>query len=108
MLAGRVQGGAGVVEARYPLPNEAASPVECVSEGRATFDATRDMDRRGLIVLAVYHSHPSTPPLPSKTDLERNYSRDVVTVIVSLQSEPPRVLGWWLSDDGYSQAEMTQ
>jgi proteasome lid subunit RPN8/RPN11 len=108
MLAGRIEGGAGVVQAQYPLPNEAASPKECVSEARATFDATRDMDRRGLVVLAVYHSHPSTAPVPSKTDLERNYSQNVVTVIVSLQTDPPCVRAWWLRDDGYDPVEMTE
>ena len=83
---------------RYPLVNEAASSVEFVSDARSMFDATRDIDRRGLTVLAVYHSHPASPPVPSKTDLERNYSPDVVNIIVSLQTEPPDVKAWWLRD----------
>jgi len=105
LLAGRVRDEAGLVEVRYPLLNEAASPVEFVSEARGTFNAMRDLDRRGLIVLAVYHSHPSTPPVPSKTDLERNYSPAVVNLIVSLQTDPPSVRAWWLSADGYAAAE---
>jgi [CysO sulfur-carrier protein]-S-L-cysteine hydrolase len=101
LLAGRVLRNDGIVERRYPLLNEAASTVEFVSDARSMFDAMRDIDRRDLDVLAVYHSHPTTPPLPSKTDLERSYSPAVVNVIISLQKEPPEMRGWWLREDGY-------
>jgi proteasome lid subunit RPN8/RPN11 len=104
LLAGRVASAAGVVEVRYPLVNEAASPVEFVSAARGMFDAVRDIDQRGLTVLAVYHSHPASPPVPSKTDLERNYSPDVVNIIISLQTEPPEVKGWWLRDAEFEPA----
>ncbi len=59
LLAGRVADGVGVVEARYPLVNAAASPREYLSDGRSMFAAVRDIDRRGLDILAVYHSHPT-------------------------------------------------
>jgi [CysO sulfur-carrier protein]-S-L-cysteine hydrolase len=105
-LAGRIHQNAGMVERCYPLINAAASPVEFISDARSTFDAMGDMDQRGLEVLAVYHSHPTTPPVPSKTDLERNYSPDVVNVIVSLQTDPPLLRGWWLRDAGFEEAEI--
>jgi proteasome lid subunit RPN8/RPN11 len=106
LLAGRVVDDAGRVEMRYPLVNEAASPVEFVSNARSMFDATRDIDRRALKVLAVYHSHPGSQAVPSKTDLERNYSPDVVNIIVSLQVEPPDVKAWWLREKEYSPADL--
>ena len=106
LLAGRISEGIGSVEVRYPLVNEAASPVEFVSEARGMFDAVRDIDRRELTILAVYHSHPATAPVPSKTDLARNYSPEVVTVIVSLQEQSPTLRAWWLRDDGYEEAEI--
>ncbi len=103
-LAGQVEREEGIVAARYPLANAAASPVEHVSDARQTFDATRDIERRGLGVLAVYHSHPTTHPVPSRTDLQRNYSTEVVSLIVSLEHEPPAVRAWWLTDKGYEEA----
>jgi proteasome lid subunit RPN8/RPN11 len=90
---------------RYPLPNALASPVEYESDGRALFDADRDMRRRGLEMLAVYHSHPTTAPVPSRTDLARNYSSEVVNLIISLATEPPTVRGWWLMETEYREAE---
>ena len=109
LLAGIVEDGEGRkfgrVERRYPLVNAAASPVEFESEPRSMFAAVRDMTSRGLDVLAVYHSHPTSPPVPSKKDLARNYSPEVVNLIVSLTTTPPTVRGWWLTDVEYREAE---
>jgi proteasome lid subunit RPN8/RPN11 len=107
LLAGHSQDGIGTVEVRYPLVNEAASPAEFVSDARSMFDAMRDLDRRGLQLLAVYHSHPASRPVPSKIDLERSYSPAVVNIIVSLQTEPAEVRAWWLQESGYQAAALS-
>jgi proteasome lid subunit RPN8/RPN11 len=95
----------GKVEQCYPLANAAASPVEYLSEPRAMFDAVRDMRRRGIDVLAVYHSHPTSDPVPSRTDLQRNYSPDVINLIISLKAALPVVRGWWLTDHDFREAQ---
>ena len=95
----------GRVVRRYPLVNAAASPREFLSDGRALFDAYKDMRLHSLAVLAVYHSHPTSPPVPSRTDLERNGMGDgVVCLIVSLASLPPLVRGWWWGETEYREA----
>ena len=108
LLAGVIRtDGVGEVRLRYPLLNAAASPVEFESEPRSHFSADRDMRRQGLEVLAVYHSHPTSEPIPSRKDLARNWSPDVVNLIVSLTSTPPLVRAWWLSTESYREAEWT-
>ena len=106
LLAGRVEGGDGRVVRGFRLVNEAADPAtRFVSEPRDMFAAVKAMRAEGLEVLAVYHSHPKSPPVPSRTDREWNYSPDVVTLIVSLASDPPAVRGWWLTEVDYREAE---
>jgi proteasome lid subunit RPN8/RPN11 len=95
----------GAVAACYPLVNEAASPVEYFSEPKSLFAAVRDIDRRGLEILAVYHSHPTSEPIPSKKDLARNYSEEVVNLIISLRGAAPETRGWWLTESEYREAE---
>ncbi len=91
---------------RYPLVNAATSPREFESEARGMFDACTDMRVRGLEMLAVYHSHPTSRPVPSRTDLERHGMENVVCMIVSLAAAP-EVRAWWLTETGYREAEWT-
>jgi proteasome lid subunit RPN8/RPN11 len=105
LLAGRKDSGIGRVERCYPLVNALASPVEYESEPRGMFEAERDMRRRGIEVLAVYHSHPTTAPLPSRQDMERSYSPNVVNLIVSLKEKEPAVRAWWLSPGSCFEAQ---
>jgi proteasome lid subunit RPN8/RPN11 len=104
-LAGRIVDGVGRVEKRYPLVNMLASPVEYTAEPKGQFAAHKDMRASGIDVLAVYHSHPTTAPIPSRTDIARLYSTEVVCVIVSLCAAEPHVRAWWLSENGYREAE---
>jgi proteasome lid subunit RPN8/RPN11 len=67
------------------------------------FEAHRDMHSHGLDLLAIYHSHPTSEPVPSRTDLERNYSEAVMNLIISLKSAP-LVRGWWLGADAFQGA----
>lgn len=91
---------------RYPLVNVAETPrVEYLSDAKGMFQAVREMDRQGLDLLGVYHSHPTSPPVPSKKDLARNFSEDVVNFIIGLTIEPPEVRGWWLTATEYREAE---
>jgi [CysO sulfur-carrier protein]-S-L-cysteine hydrolase len=105
LLAGRVADGIGQVVKRYPLKNTAASPVEYLSDPADMFAAERDMRRQGLEVLAVYHSHPTSEALPSRTDRERNYSTQIVNLIISLKGGTPVMRGWWLTEDSSAEAD---
>jgi proteasome lid subunit RPN8/RPN11 len=94
------------VSARYPLPNAAASPREYQGDARATRAAFEAIDARGLALLAVYHSHPTSAAVPSRTDLERNaFGAEVVHLIVSLLTDPPTVQGWRLGETDYQEAD---
>jgi proteasome lid subunit RPN8/RPN11 len=106
LLAGVLEdaGRVGRVVDHYPLVNASASGREFESEPRSMFAAVRAMRDRGTDVLAVYHSHPTSTPVPSKTDLARNYSEDVQNLIVGLAGPEPEVRAWWLTADGYEEA----
>jgi proteasome lid subunit RPN8/RPN11 len=93
------------VERCYPLVNAAASPREYLSAPEGMFAAVRDMDQLGLEIVAVYHSHPTSDPVPSRIDLERNYSPDIVNLIISLHAGEPKTGAWWLEEQSYREAE---
>jgi proteasome lid subunit RPN8/RPN11 len=112
LLAGVIdaKSSVGQVVKAYPLVNALASPVEYESEPRSIIAAYRDMSISGLELLAVYHSHPTSAPLPSRKDIDRNWAvrdflGDVVHLIVSLAQSPPLVRAWWLGENDYREAE---
>ena len=88
-LAGTVADGVGRVTKGYPLVNEAASPVMYACEGRSLFNAHKDMRRLGIELLAIYHSHPTSAPVPSKTDLARAFWPEAMSLIISLAEAEP-------------------
>ena len=110
LLAGVIEEGIGRVLRAYPLVNALASPVEYESDARSMLEAMRDLTRRNHDVLAVYHSHPTSAPLPSRKDLQRNWIArdglgDVVHLIISLVESPPLVRAWWLDENEYRPAD---
>lgn len=105
VLSGVVEGDTLVVRTDHPLVNALASPTEYESDPRSMLAAVRAMRAAGTDIVAVYHSHPTSEAVPSRKDLARNYSEDVVNFIISLTTTPPTVRGWWLTADGYAEAE---
>lgn len=109
LLAGRIVDpeGARIGEVlhRYALVNSAESPTSFLSDAESMFAAVRDMRNRHVDVLAVYHSHPTSEPIPSRRDLENNYSSEVVNLIISLKEKEPVIRAWWLAGENYHEAD---
>jgi proteasome lid subunit RPN8/RPN11 len=107
LLAGRVVGGAGVATMWIAVGNDAASPTEFVTNPRDMLSAFRAMRAAGKELLAIYHSHPASEPVPSRRDVERNtYGETVVHLIVGLAGPEPVVRGWWLGTGPAREAEL--
>ena len=104
LLAGVRDGDVLRALAWHPLVNEAASPIEYRSEPTCMLRACREMDKHGQEILAVYHSHPTSAPTPSRTDMERCYDWDVVHFIIGLAEAEPIVQGWWLTETAHEEA----
>jgi len=87
------------VTKHVPLVNAAVSLTRFESSPESMLAAMKQLRNSGLDVLAVYHSHPTTPPTPSKLDVELNYAPGVLTVIISLMNESPEIVAWDLDVD---------
>lgn len=89
-----------------PLINELASPVEYQAESKSLFRAHREMDQAGLEVLATYHSHPTSAPIPSKKDMAMTYGEEVMSLIISMLKDPLEIRAWWLTETAYREATL--
>lgn len=105
LLAGTIAEGVSQVAQHLPLVNRLSSPTEYESDPRSMLAAHRAMRAAGTDVLAVYHSHPTSDPVPSRRDRERNYGEQIVNLIIGLRAAEPDVRGWWLTADAAREAE---
>ena len=107
LLAGTVsEAGIGAVSRRFPLVNRLASPVAYESEPKTIFAAHKAMRAEKVDLLAVYHSHPTSYPVPSRTDCANNYyGPELIHLIISLKGEPAQVRAWRLAESSYQEAE---
>ena len=92
-----------LVSSIHPLRNTSASEVRYDADPREIIDAYRDLRSRKAEILAIYHSHPRSTPIPSKTDLRDNHYYDVPRIIVSLLGETPKVKVWRFDLDSYEE-----
>ena len=106
LLAGTVTEGIGRVTRRFPLVNAAEDPaIEYLSESRSLFAAHRAMRDLGVEMLAVYHSHPTSAPIPSRKDRDRNAGESVVHLIISPVAGRLDVRAWWLTETEATEAD---
>jgi len=106
LLAGERLEGLGRVKGLHRLVNSLGSAVEYESEPTSMLRAMKAIDAAGWEVLAVYHSHPTSSPVPSRKDLERNpYEEWAAHVIIGLAGEVPEVRVWWLGETTCREAE---
>ena len=42
--------------------------------------------------------------MPSKTDRERNYSTEVMNLIIGLAGAVPEIRAWWLTESDFHEA----
>lgn len=91
------------VELFYPLANADASETRYNADPRDIIRALQDMRAREAELLAIYHSHPQWPAVPSKADLALNYYEETPRIIVSLLTSPPKVRVWRLRPDSFEE-----
>lgn len=104
LVAGTRDGSVLTAVMHYPLVNDRASATRYLSEARSILEAMRDMDRRGFDEVCVYHSHPTSPAIPSAIDLAENLRGDtVVHAIISLQGDIPIMRVWRLFQTRYDE-----
>lgn len=84
----------------YAIENQRQSQVVYEMEPHQHLRAMMDIEAQGDEVLAAYHSHPHSPPLPSATDIAQAYYPELVYVIVSLQQRSQPVVRAFRIVDG--------
>ena len=100
ILIGRVHAGRVRVRSALPCVNQAPTAARrhrFEIEPRAVLNLQRALRETPHTIVGFYHSHPGSPPMPSRTDLE--YFRlwpETVWVIAGMDAHGARLCAWWL------------
>jgi proteasome lid subunit RPN8/RPN11 len=98
---GLLAGTQNKVDIVIPVPNSLNSPVRYRFAPADHLAAFNQVERAGLDILAIYHSHPLGPPFPSHTDIEEAFY-DVVYIIWSPENAKWQANGFWISEGRYN------
>ncbi len=88
---GYLAGEKGTIFAYYAMTNVDASAVEYSLDPLEQFEVIQDIRKRGVELLGVYHSHPTTPARPSVKDILLAYDPNLSYLIISLAGEKETV-----------------
>jgi proteasome lid subunit RPN8/RPN11 len=87
-----------VADRYYPARNADASPARFTMDPLDVLLSAQDMERRGRRVGAIVHSHPRTPPVPSRGDIAEATVPGALMVVVGFQPTVS-IRGWCLQLD---------
>jgi proteasome lid subunit RPN8/RPN11 len=71
----------------YPVDNIRKSPIEYEMDPAQQLTAMLDLEQKGWELIAIYHSHPHGPQVPSATDVAQAYYPEAAYVIISLADQ---------------------
>lgn len=79
----------GSVEQVYLMENAEHSDSFYMMDSREQFRVFDEIEKEGLELVGIFHSHPHSPPYPSAQDLELAFYPDAFYMIVSLMGDVP-------------------
>ena len=83
----------------YRAANAQRSRTSYSLDPREQYRIFRDIEDRELTLVAIYHSHPSSPATPSDTDIELAYYPEVAHVLISLvDPDQPQVRAFRIAE----------
>ncbi|MCX8030405.1 MAG: M67 family metallopeptidase [Thermodesulfovibrionales bacterium] len=92
-----ILGGQGMeIKDIFKVTNIEKSPTSYLMDPAEQFKIMKILREKKLTLVALFHSHPSSPAYPSCKDIEMAFYEDSVYIIISMQSDPPDVRGFFI------------
>ena len=105
---GLVAGQGGVVTKVYALSNMDAAPDRFTLDPTEHFAAVQDAEANGWAIAGAFHSHPSSAPIPSASDLDGGGDPGWVNLIVGVEGGGIAVRAYRYGDGGATAVEIKQ
>ena len=104
-VCGILGGKDGVISSLFRITNTDREHKHFIMDPKEQFALMREMRGADLEMLAIYHSHPDSPPRPTSEDILLAFSPDVSYVIISLMKLDTPVLKSFRITAGHPEQE---
>lgn len=106
-VCGIIAGVGEQVRGIIPIQNAASDPAHFFQLDERSFtQAMFDIERTGLSLIGIYHSHPNGDPIPSQVDIQQANYPDTAYVIVGLKHGEPRLAAWQIRPGEVNRIEL--
>jgi proteasome lid subunit RPN8/RPN11 len=106
-VCGIIAGVGEQVREIIPIQNTASYPAHFFRLDEPSFtQAMFDIERTGLSLIGIYHSHPNGDPIPSPVDIQQATYPDTAYLIVGLRQGEPRLAAWQIRPGEVNRIEL--
>jgi proteasome lid subunit RPN8/RPN11 len=101
LIGGLRQGSVDQAVEIIPVPNTASDLENAYRMDEHTLAAAlTGLEKRGLTLVGIYHSHPQGDPVPSHRDIREAAYPDTAYLIIGMKGDDPRLAAWMINYDG--------
>ena len=94
---GLIAGSGDLATRVLPTTNAEGTPFMYVMDPREQMELMDAIEDAGEDLVAIYHSHPTSDPVPSLVDRDWHWADDVVDLIIGLAGSTPQYRAWLLN-----------
>lgn len=106
LAGGPDSNGVRTVKRVFTMENAEHSSTFYMMDPREQFKVFDEMEKEGLELTAIFHSHPHSPAVPSAHDLELAFYPESLYLIISLAAEKPDCHVYRIADGKIEHAEI--
>ncbi len=105
-VCGILAGREGKVLEVFEMTNTEHSPVSYFMDSKEQFQVMKAIRRKGIEMVAIYHSHPASEAYPSAKDVRLAFYDDLAYVIIGLANDDPVVRAFTIRDGRVEEMEI--
>ena len=91
----------------YIMENIQKQPDNFFMAPEEQFRVVKDIRKKGLDMLGIFHSHPDAAARPSERDISMAFYPEAACFIISLiKKEAPDLKGFWIVDEKVTEEEI--
>lgn len=100
---GLLSGNNNTIQSIWPLWNEAESSKRFFVSKDVVEYTIEEIKEKNENIIAIYHTHPQTKPIPSRYDIAHHIDENVKMVIISYRTVQPIVKCYRISKTSYEE-----